>query len=136
MAIINSCGTTSGPKHPDPDNAQTLKIPGCVKQPDGTSCSNVGEVCTPFQLSESSDSCFIDGLVNESLTIGGAMLHIHKLMGVHEQCKTVDVTGKGQAISNGDAPGFPSSKAYDVFVTAWRSIQKGCLLYTSPSPRD
>ncbi len=124
MAFEDSCKGTSGPDHPE-DNGQNK--PGCTEQADGTFCpdTNQDNRCKPFQLTKNKDSCFIDGLVNESLNIGGADLNVYKLLGVHEQCKTIDATGNGLPLSNGDAPGFPVSNAFDVFISEWRSAQKG-----------
>lgn len=87
--------------------------------------------CSPFQLTKSNDSGFIDSLVNESLNVGGADIHVHKMLGVHEQCRTVDSTGKGIPISNGDALGYPMFNAFDVYVSEWHSVQKGSAVSAS-----
>jgi len=126
MAFEDACKGTTGPDHPDP--ADQNGKPGCTPNAKGDGyCppTNADKTCSPFQLSENRDSCFVDSVVNEALNVGGAELHVYKLLGVHEQCKTVDATGKGQSISNGSAPGFPASQAFDAFVTEWRSVQKG-----------
>jgi len=81
--------------------------------------------CRPFQLTENRGHDFIDSLVNESLQIGGATFNVYKLLGVHEQSLLVDCTGRGSPISSGDLPTFPSLNAFDVFITEWRSIQRG-----------
>ena len=81
--------------------------------------------CKPFQLSENRGQDYIDSLVNESLNIGGAPINVYKLLGVHEQSLLVDCTGRGASISSGDLPNFPSSNAFDVFISEWRSIQRG-----------
>ena len=81
--------------------------------------------CAPFQLTKNNDNCFIESVVNENLIIGGADLFVYKLLGIHEQCKLVDQTGLGYPISNGDAPYFPASNAFDEYQTRWRSLQKG-----------
>lgn len=126
MAFDDSCKGMVGPDHPAPGG--TTSKPGCVERPSGTGyCPEKTQDnrCKPFQLTKNADSCFIDGLVNESLNIGGADLHVYKLLGVHEQCKLIDATGQGQAFSGGAAPGFPASNAFDVYATEWRSIQRG-----------
>lgn len=154
MAFDDSCTGTSGPKHPADSsgtgstnssgcssnttalgttgsgcNERPAGIPGCVEKVDGSGycpvTTNDDQRCKPFQLTLNSDSCLIDQFVNEALNIGGAVLNVFKLLGVHEQCKTVDATGMGSPISNGDAPGYPASNAFDVFVTEWHSIQRG-----------
>jgi len=78
-----------------------------------------------WQMSENGDACFVDGLVNEALGIAGATMNVYKLLGIHEQSKLIDATGVGKPISNGDLPGFPAKNAFDIYVTEWRSIQKG-----------
>lgn len=130
MVKDTECKGTVGPDFPLDRNGNPIQPDpnaGCDTRPDGRACPPTPKdnTCRPFQLSRNRDSCFVDGLVNEALNIGGADLNVYKLLGVHEQGKLVDVTGMGQAISNGDAPGFPASNAFDVFVTEWRSIQSG-----------
>jgi len=90
-----------------------------------TNTSSVATPCAPFQLDKNRDTAFIEGLVNENLNIGGATFNVHKLLGVHEQGKLIDCTGLGTPLTNGDAPYFPASQAYDKFITEWRSIQRG-----------
>ena len=129
MAFDNSCKGTTGPDHPDPNAVDTAQ-PGCNPPviEGGAPCpekDNTDKTCNPFQLSEGRDSCYIDNLNNEALNIGGAVFNVFKLLGVHEQCKIVDSTGKGVGISSGFAPGFPTENAFDVFITEWRSVQKG-----------
>ena len=128
MAFENACKGQTGPDHPDPNTVDQTKS-GCVPPAieGGTPCPETKDdkTCKPFQLSEGKDSCFIDNLVNESLNIGGARLNVYKLLGVHEQCKIIDSTGNGLAISSGYAPGFPAANAFDAFITEWRSVQKG-----------
>ena len=122
--MADVCKGTYGPVYPEDDTSQTP----CVQRP-GTDkyCppKPVDLTCKPFQLTENRDACLIDGLVNEHLNIGGANLNVFKLLGVHEQGKLVDVTGKGNAIANGSLPNFPASNAFDIYNTEWRSIQKG-----------
>lgn len=126
----DNCTGTTGPDHPqNGQNGTSSGKPGCEDlRPDSSRyCPDTTKDnrCSPFQLTNNNDSCFIDGLVNEALNIGGAVLNVYKLLGVHEQCKTVDATGMGTPISNGNAYGFPASNAFNVFVTEWRSVQKG-----------
>ena len=98
----------------------------CEEKPDGTKCPETKDKsCTPFQLTQNGDSCFVDSVVEESLGIGGADVHVFKLLGVHEQGQLVDLVGNGTPISGGDASNFPASNAFDAFVTQWRSSQTG-----------
>jgi hypothetical protein len=127
MAFDDACKGTIGPNHPDPKTPSNTR-PGCEPNASGDSyCPpvNADKTCNPFQLTKNRDSCFIDNVVNESLNIGGAEFNVYKLLGVHEQCKTVDATGKGKPLSSGAAPGFPASQAFDKFITEWRSVQRG-----------
>jgi len=104
----------------------------CEEKPDGTLCPETTDTsCRPFQLTKSKDNCFIDQVVNESLGIGGADIHVFKLLGVHEQGLLVDLTGNGATLSNGDAVNFPASNAFDMFTTEWRSLQQGSAVVTS-----
>ena len=98
----------------------------CEEKPDGSKCLETRDnSCTPFQLTQNGDSCFVDSVVEESLGIGGADIHVFKLLGVHEQGQLVDLVGNGTPISGGDASNFPASNAFDAFVTQWRSSQTG-----------
>lgn len=87
--------------------------------------SSVVTPCAPFQLDKNRDTAFIESVVNENLNIGGATFNVHKLLGVHEQGLLIDCTGLGAPLTNGDAPHFPASQAYDKYITEWRSIQRG-----------
>lgn len=81
--------------------------------------------CSAWDLTENSDTCLIDGYIAEQLNIGGAVVNVHKLLGVHEQGLLQDLTGNGNPISNGDHPNFPASNAFDRSVTEWKSQQTG-----------
>jgi len=128
MAFNNSCKGTTGPNHPDP-NDTSQNHSGCdtPRVEGGTPCPQTPDdlTCKPFQLTELSDSCFVDDVVNEALNIGGANLNVYKLLGVHEQCKIVDSTGQGTSLSSGYLPGYTADNAFDAYVTEWRSVQKG-----------
>jgi hypothetical protein len=122
------CTGTVGPTFPEDGGASVNPVPGCTPLPGGGLCppkTPTDPECNPWQLSQSPDNCFIDGVVDEALGIAGADLNVYKLLGVHEQGKLVDVTGKGQAISGGDLIGFPAANAFDMFISEWRSLQTG-----------
>jgi len=135
MAGINDgCKSTTGPEFPQPGTGQGPPV--CVETPPGSGrfCPQppVDNRCKDFQLIlNQNDACFIDSVVNEALNIGGALFNVYKLLGVHEQGKLVDVTGRGKPISGGDIPGFPASNAFDVFISEWRSVQKGSSVLAS-----
>lgn len=84
-----------------------------------------------FQLTNNNDACVQDSLLAESINIGGADVYVYKLLGVHEQCKLVDATGFGQPISGGNAPGYPASNAFEIYVSEWHSIQVGSAVTAS-----
>ncbi len=121
--INKSCKGTYGPVTNLDRNGAVPTTPstGCPTSAKGTTDFR----CKPFQLENDKSNDFIDGVVNESLNIGGATLNVFKLLGVHEQGKLIDCTGRGAPISNGDAPNFPSTNAFDKFISEWRSIQRG-----------
>lgn len=95
----------------------TTKVPG-------QSCPTT-ETCNYWELVNSPEACLISGYIEEGINIGGAIINVHKLLGVHEQDSLQDLTGLGQPISGGDLPDFPASNAFDAFVTEWRSRQTG-----------
>ena len=103
---------------------------GCTTSVNGVNCPTVND-CTPWDLTQNSDTCVIDGYIAESLNIGGAVVNVHKLLGVHEQGKLQDLTGNGNPISNGDHPNFPSSNAFDRSTTEWKSLQLGADVLSS-----
>lgn len=84
-----------------------------------------------FQLTQNNDACVQDSLLTESINIAGADVYVYKLLGVHEQCKLVDATGHGQAISGGSAPAYPPSNAFETYVSEWHSIQIGSAVNSS-----
>ncbi len=107
---------------PTPTDDAVIKL--CKEVLPGLNCPSDGPTTT-WELSESSDSCLIADYVEESITIGGAVVNVHRLLGVHEQGKLQDLTGNGTSLSNGDHPNFPSANAFDLLSTTWRSIQIG-----------
>jgi hypothetical protein len=76
-------------------------------------------------------NCIADMYIQDSLAIAGAQVNVHMMLGVHEQTKLLDLTGNGNAISGGDAPGFPSSNAFDKLSTEWHSKQAGSHLMSA-----
>ncbi len=106
---------------------ETTVPSGCIVTPAGIKCpdTKASDVCKAFQLSENGDECLISDYVEEAINIAGATLNIFKLLGVHEQGQLTDQTGNGVAISGGDAINFPAANAFDVLISAWRSLQKG-----------
>lgn len=106
----------------------------CVITPNGQLCpapSNWAN-CRPWDLTQQQKTnCLADGYIQESLSIAGAQVNVHKLLGVHEQTKLLDLIGNGNAISGGDASGYPASNAFNKLATEWHSRQTGALLTES-----
>ncbi len=98
---------------------------GCILQPDGTTLCPENDPCSPWQLSESTETCIISDYIEENINIGGAPLNVHKLLGVHEQGSLTDLTGLGGAIASSYLGNFPPRLAFDKYVTEWRSAETG-----------
>lgn len=102
----------------------------CKDDLNGASCEeNVSQQSSScgLSLSESdkSEICFISGIVDEHLNMGGADINVFKLLGVHEQGKLIDLTGNGVAISSGYVPNYPPTNAFDIYTTEWKSYLTG-----------
>lgn len=96
----------------------------CIKTPNGLICPAVDN-CSPFDISESTETCLISDVVGESIEIGGAPLNVFRLLGVHEQGTLQDLVGAGTSFSNGFLPGYSSADAFDKYITEYRSLQTG-----------
>ena len=108
-----------------PDKENVTGTPACdtTKIP-GQTCPETSP-CNYWEMVNSPEACIISSAIEESINIGGAILNVHKLLGVHEQDSIQDVTGHGTGISGGDMPNFPASNAFDAYITEWRSAQTG-----------
>ena len=102
----------------------------CIETPNGLICPQ-NETCSPWQLTQTSDTCQIDDYIDEQLNIAGADLNVYKLLGIHEQGKLLDLASNGNAISAGYLSNFPASNAFDKFITEWRSSQTGAKVLSS-----
>jgi hypothetical protein len=103
-------------------------VTDCVTQPNGLVCPPASDwaTCRPWDLTtQDRANCYIDSLNEEALQIAGAQINVHKLLGVHEQTKLVDLIGDGKAISGGNAPGYPAVNAFTTLANEWRSLQTG-----------
>lgn len=98
-------------------SCDTTKVPG-------QSCPT-SEPCNFWELVNSPEACIMSSYIEESIDIGGAIVNVHKLLGVYEQDSLQDLTGLGEAISGGAMPNFPAANAFDTFITEWRSRQTG-----------
>lgn len=86
---------------------------------------NKNASCSPFDLSQESDTNLITGYIDEQLNIAGAPLNVYKMLGVYEQGKLIDLAGNGNTIDGGYLSGHPSTNAFDMFATEWQSAQTG-----------
>lgn len=98
---------------------------GCVIQPNGTTICPENNPCSPWDLSQSSETCIINDYIEENINIGGAPLNVHKLLGVHEQGSLTDLSGTGAAMASSYLGNFPPKNAFDKYVTEWRSAETG-----------
>lgn len=114
-----SCGT---------EDENPLNVSNC---PPETSDVVTTPACDFWELVNSPEACIMGGYIDESLSIGGANLNVHKLLGIHEQDLLQDVTGLGEPISGGAHPSFPATNAFDTFITEWHSVQTGVQVATS-----
>lgn len=71
---------------------------------------------------------FQESLVSESLNISGAPLNVFKLLGIHEQGKLIDLTGKGHPIGSND-----TSQAFDERADEWTSSEVGLDVVKAPA---
>jgi len=81
--------------------------------------------CSPFDLSQESDTNLITDYIDEQLNIAGAPLNVHKMLGVYEQGKLVDLAGAGATIDSGSLSGHGADNAFYKFAEEWHSAQTG-----------
>lgn len=82
--------------------------------------------CAAWELAKSNDHGIIDQYNAESFVIGGSVINVFKLLGVHEQGKLIDLTGEGIPISGGTAKGYSERFAFDSEeCKPWKSKQQG-----------
>lgn len=82
--------------------------------------------CKPWDITQQPKmNCYADSLAQEALEIAGAPINVHKLLGIHEQTKLVDLTGAGQPISGGDIQPYAATNAFSTDRSEWRSRQGG-----------
>jgi len=99
---LDTCTGTTGPDFGlNPDGTIPAGKTACSTAVDGRGFAVDDIDCSPFDLQNNRGNDFIEGVVEEALNIGGATLNVYKLLGVHEQGKLVDCTGRGEPLSNG-----------------------------------
>lgn len=138
MTTNNNCkpddtGTTTGPFPLPPTNTNPASGTESPFRPGSSIYCPVNPTGVPsgWQLTLSNDACVQDSYITESLNIAGATINVYKLLGVHEQCKLVDATGLGTAISGGDGGTYVAANAFDKFQTEWHSAQTGTAVTAS-----
>lgn len=97
----------------------------------GEPCELFDDNCSPFDLTDNNDYCFIDSVVEEALDIAGAQMNVYKLLGVHEQQRLIDTTGNGSPISSGELAAYPAMNAFLDNGSHWRTTQKGSNVITT-----
>lgn len=133
------CEATVGPQFPAPGAQTPAEIAASLYGQNTSATSGFANIQTAiaaaasgsFQLSSSNDSGIIDAYATEALNIAGANINVYKMLGIYEQCKLVDATGLGSAISGGSGTGYPATNAFDMYATEWRSIQTGNAILAS-----
>jgi len=82
--------------------------------------------CRPWDMTQQPKTdCYMDGLNQEALQIAGAQINVHKLLGIHEQTKLLDLIGTGTPISGGDMPPHSAAFAFSTNKNEWKSRQSG-----------
>lgn len=91
-------------------------------------------MCNPWEFTNQQQiNCYADSVNDESLNIAGAVVNVHKLLGIHEQTSLVNLTSLGVAISGGDNQQAPASNAFNTTKLGWRSKQGGLSDITTKS---
>ena len=67
----------------------------------------------------------MEQLAAQALEIAGAKVNVFRMLGVHEQGLLQDLTGTGNPISSGSAPGYLLSDAFSANAGTWQSSQTG-----------
>lgn len=89
-------------------------------------CPTTNDECYPWEITDQTgDSCIIEDYIEESLLIGAAEVNVHKLLGVYSQIKLIDENDIGTSFASSQHPNFPSSNAFDIRDTEWRSVELG-----------
>lgn len=128
---IDNEGNCTPPTTIDAQTPPATTPGACVVGPDGTTTCPEVSSCSPWDLTDGPEDCIISNYIEEQLNISGAVLKVHKLLGIHEQGLLIDVTGVGSPISSGDLANNPSSNAFDKYITEWRSKQTGANVLAS-----
>ena len=74
---------------------------------------------------EGRDTAYMEQLAAQALEIAGAKVNVFRMLGVHEQGLLQDLTGSGNPISSGTAPGYLLSDAFNSNSAGWLSQQTG-----------
>lgn len=93
-----------------------------------------GYQCNPlFSLTgeTAKDSNYIEASMIEHLKIGAAQANIFKLLGIHEQGRTIVNHGDGVVIHSGEVSSMPAANAFETDACGgWKSPQKGNAVIT------
>lgn len=110
-----------------PITTSTTTPSGCTTTADGRVVCPDMDPCAYWDMStQTGDTCIVESYIEEQLQISGAIINVHKMLGVHEQLALNDTLGNGNAISSGDMPNFPSKYAFIADQNnEWRSAVTG-----------
>lgn len=100
----------------------------CKTLPNGKISANSSNwaQCRPWDITtQDRANTYIDALTQEALAIAGAQINVHKMLGVYEQTKLLDLTGSGSPLSGGSAQNYPASNAFSTHKNEWKSLQVG-----------
>jgi len=92
------------------------------------------DLCLPqWSLTDgcTNDNVLAEQLAAEALEIAGAPLNVFRMLGVHEQGQLQDLTGSGNPLSSGTAPGYLLSDAFTSNTNGWASSQVGAAVTTA-----
>jgi hypothetical protein len=77
------------------------------------------------------DTVYMENLAAQALEIAGAKVNVFRMLGIHEQGLLQDLTGSGNPISSGSAPGYLLSDAFNANAGTWQSSQVGPAVLTA-----
>lgn len=73
----------------------------------------------------SNDSTQAESYAAEVIEVSGAPINLFRLLGVHEQGRLIDLTGQGNPLAGGTAPGFLPQDAFTDSTNEWQSSAIG-----------
>jgi hypothetical protein len=117
-----------------PDGAGSINTPGGPTTPVTPNPYVPPDLCIgTYDLNDPAcadpANAYQEGLAAENLSISGAPVNVFKLLGVHEQGRLVDVTGKGQPLASSGS----AADAFDGLAGPWVSDETGLQVTGTPA---